>query len=703
MASQEPPDELQTKATMPVRPAASNLKPWLIILALIVVEYGFFAQLVRREIAWFIPTSYDQCQYLDISYNIHGKIVSDGPLKGLMQSLWIPLPNGALFHILAALLCLVLGPSRLTVLTVHFLLFAGLQCSLAATLHWYSRRWSAAFFGLGLLLAAITPFFGAGGLLDARLDFGAFCLYGMFICAAVRSRLFASHRWAVVVGMTAAVLALYRHITVVYLAGIFTIAVGFFTLRWLLLKSRSPARRVATRQITGLLVAGSILAALLVPVLLLKFDALWKYYVVNVELGGDRDVRAAEFGVNTLQDHFLFYLKSLVTEHAGRNFLGIAGLALVAALALWLAARRHPSEGGGPRIGPGSLAFFLGLCLVVPYAILTRMVSKSPVVGNILVIPLMWLVLLPLLGVARRGLAPGKAKAALGILGFVGCTWGVFSHFQMECTMRGGWFAYGDDAKVVLTFHDDIVQCSRDAGLKNPHIAYDCIAEFLHAGVTDVRAFEQHGQNLQLSQLMPNNGVLAMDETAIRQALDQSHFVVLAGESYFTESLYPFNQQMKAWQSELRAYCDRELIHIKRYAFQDTSFDLYMRPWVNFHGNAGPWVTSKGLTLTGPGAVLTKASAIELRGKINLKLLGSVPVAKAAMKSMSDWQPLPAALQVDDGEYRLRLTLPVAHDLQDEVEIHLDFDRFFVPRDLGFGRDGRQLVVHTPREIKVMR
>ena len=705
MASQESTDEPETQATKPVRSAAKNLTPWLTILALVVVEYGFFAQLVQREIAWFIPTGYDQCTYLEVTYSVHGKIVSAGLLKGIEQGLQVPLPNGAFFHILAALLCLVLGASRLTVLTVNFLLFAGLQCSVAGTLYWYTRRWSVAFFGLGLLLTALTPFFGAGGLVDARLDFGAFCLYGIFICAVVRSRLFASHRWAVVVGMAATVLALYRHITVVYLAGIFTLAGSFFALRWLLLQSTSPARRVAKRQFTGLLVAGSILTTLLVPVLVLKFDLLWKYYVVNVELGGDRDVRAAEFGVNSLQDHCLFYVKSLVAEHAGRNFLGFAALGLIAALPLWLSTRRRPTDASAPRIGAGSLAFFLGLCLVVPYAILTRMISKSPVVGNVLVIPLMWLALLPHLITARRGLATGngKVQAALGILGFVGCTWGVISHFQMECTQQGGWFAYGDDARVVLAFHDDIVQCSRDAGLKKPQIAYDGIAEFLHAGVTDVRAFEQHGLHLQLNQLMPHNGVMEMDATAIRQALAQSHFVVLTGDSYFTQPLYPFNQQMKAWRSELRAYCDNELIHIKRYAFQDTSFDLYMRPWLSFHGNVGPWVTSKGLTLTGPGALLTKASAVELHGVIDLNLLGSVPNPKAALKSRSDWETLPVAFQVEGQEYRLRLTLPAGHALQEKVEIQLQFDRFFVPRDLGFGNDTRQLVVYTPSEIKVMR
>jgi hypothetical protein len=254
---------------------------------------------------------------------------------------------------------------------------------------------------------------------------------------------------------------------------------------------------------------------------------------------------------------------------------------------------------------------------------------------------------------------------------------------------------------VVLAFIDDIARCSKAAGLKTATIAYDCIAEYLNCAAIDVRAYEEFGQHLQLVQLMPINGVLAMDDAAIMQALSQSCFVVLAGDLTRSPSVYPFNKQMMAMQPTLRAFCEKELVLIKRYSLTDTTVELYMRPWIAFHGNDGPWITNKGLTLTGWSAMLRKCPAIELRGKIDLDLLGSVPRPRISLKSGTRYSTLPASLDVAEGQYRLRFSIPPDLLTEDEVEIQVAFDLYFLPKHLGLNEDTRRLVMHTPEDIKV--
>jgi hypothetical protein len=701
MTNQVPPGEAPVLPTTPPQAVSKALLPWLAIAALLMVEYGLFAETVRRELAWFVPTGYDQAVYLDHTYHVYDKMVTEGLWAGLREAHHQQGANGAVFPFAAALLCLVLGLSRLTVLTVNFLLYAAFQCSLAGTLRWYTGRWSVAWFGLGLLLAAASPFFWAGGLLDARLDFGAFSLYGMFVCAVIRSRLFAARRWALVVGLAAIALTVFRHITAVYLVGIFGMCLVYFTGRlvW-------GERRSAARQLSGLVVAGSIWAAAPLLVLVAKFNALWKYYFVNFQTsGGDREVRAAEFGCLTLGDHLSYYGRSLVRDHAGKPFLVLAAVGILAALVLLLALRRRAPQGLlGPRVHPGSLVMFLCVSLLLPHAILTYSISKSPIVGNILVVPLLWLALLPLAGVMRRGRVasnPWATRAMVG-LAVVAVSTSVVLFTQRQCHPQCG-RQEAEDAPTVLAFHEDLWHHSREAGLKTPIVSFDCFHHLLFLPGANAFTYEQHRTLLNATQAMPANGVMAMNDAAIGQALESSHFVVLTTGATRASLLYPFHQQMETQRSGLRGYCERELIHVQSYHMLDSTVDLYMRPWVAFHGASGGWITSRGCTLAGRGEVLRQAPTIEMRGKIDVGSLRHVPGVSVALQRESGSVRVPATFDVTGDDYRLRFTLPADQLATGPVEIQVKFDHYFVPRDIGMNQDIRQLVARAPSEVKASR
>src|SRR5262249_36123381 len=154
-----------------------------------------------------------------------------GLLPGLWYGLNMLLPQGVMIQVQGSLLFLLLGPSRLSALTLNFIYFALLQCVLAATLRWLSGRWSLALLGVGLLLSAKTPFFWAGGLMDFRIDFISFCLFGIFMCVVLRSRMFVSRRWSLVVGLVGANMALFRFLTLAYLGGILGLLFLFLCVR----------------------------------------------------------------------------------------------------------------------------------------------------------------------------------------------------------------------------------------------------------------------------------------------------------------------------------------------------------------------------------------------------------------------------------------------------------------------------------------
>jgi hypothetical protein len=57
-------------------------------------------------------------------------------------------------------------------------------------------------------------------LFDFRMDFIAYCLFGVWVCAALRSGLFLDWRWAIATGLLAALLVANRFLTIIYLLGI---------------------------------------------------------------------------------------------------------------------------------------------------------------------------------------------------------------------------------------------------------------------------------------------------------------------------------------------------------------------------------------------------------------------------------------------------------------------------------------------------
>jgi hypothetical protein len=52
------------------------------------------------------------------------------------------------------------------------------------------------------------------------MDFSGYCLYGIWACAVIRSKLFLDRRWAIGSGLIGDFLVLHRFLTVVYLLGV---------------------------------------------------------------------------------------------------------------------------------------------------------------------------------------------------------------------------------------------------------------------------------------------------------------------------------------------------------------------------------------------------------------------------------------------------------------------------------------------------
>ncbi|MBI1915738.1 MAG: hypothetical protein HYS12_13545 [Planctomycetes bacterium] len=691
--------ETTSEAAANATPPRRALLAWGAFAALLLLQWALFRHYVEREIATFVPRGFDQAGYLDESYRTYEVMLSEGFFRGVRYGLRRPIANGLLLHVQAAVLFLLFGPTRLTALSLNFLYFAAFQTTLFAVLHRLTRRWGVAFFGLGMLLAALTPHSPAGGLLDFRIDCIAFSLFGILLCVVARSGFFSSPRWSLAAGAVASLLVLFRLLTSVYLAGI----LGTW---WLLtaarcVLSRDPGQRARLKQqLLGGVLAGTVLTAVAGPVLVWKRQLLWDYYVVNTIIGEDKDLRAKEFGVVSRADFYLFYARSVRNAHAGTLFLALAAAGVLAGIGLRLLPRGGlpgSREASWDRTSAWSLLACAGL---VPYAALTLNVSKSPVLGGIFVAPLLWLGVLPAVQAARRRCPARGTDAVLTALACIAVAAGVHVKLAAVCRHET-WPSDRDDAEQVLALHEEVIRQSSQIHSRPPMFSFDSVLDLLTHKTLMVYAYEQHGKLLDFGAGLGGSH-LHMDEKTIWDLLEHSDLVVLTKEGRLASPVYPFNQQMRPMHGAVRRYCEEELVRVGRYPVADDQLTLYVRPSFRLEGESHGWITRRGLTLTAPAEFLRKRNVAHLGGKLNLSFLKRVPGVTVVMKAAGKEQAIPAHLDVTDFHYDLVFQVPAEWlPKHGQVTVDIKFDTWFVPHDLGLNDDTRELVVCSPDTVSL--
>jgi hypothetical protein len=187
----------------------------MVFLILITVESILFCNFFSREIAGYPPQNFDQTSFLTEAYQLEERVSSKG-IGELWHALWRKdNPTGVLLPIEGAVSGLTFGGARLPQLSILFIAFGTLQLVAFETARAVWNRRAYGYMVLGLILTQTTTWSEVGGLFDFRLDFVAYCLYGIWACAVVRSKLFLDRRWAIWCALIGAFLVLHRFLTII--------------------------------------------------------------------------------------------------------------------------------------------------------------------------------------------------------------------------------------------------------------------------------------------------------------------------------------------------------------------------------------------------------------------------------------------------------------------------------------------------------
>ncbi|MEO8586707.1 MAG: hypothetical protein ABI584_11140 [Acidobacteriota bacterium] len=537
----------------------------LFLAVLLCVEFVLFRGFVAREIAPQPPRNHDQSVYLREAYRIYRQASDEGVGTALSAAVARSGPTGLLYPIEGASLCLVAGPSRASALSVNFLVFALLQVAVFTALVSTSDRPSFACFGLGLVLLARSPFFWAGGLTDFRIDLVACGLYGVFLAAVLRSRVFTSRAWSIVAGLSAAVCILNRYLTIAYFAGL---AVAFLSGVVILAWSRDGRTRwPRSRVLSVLLAAGS---ALLVsgPVLWTQRRAIWQYYVIG-HFGGDGATRARAVGIGA---GLFYYPRSIVFDHPGPAVL----LAILAAAAgVFVFARGSPPAGSGDRNFFREGVVFLSAAFAVPFILLARDPDKSPVVGSILVPPLLLLSLWLLAD--RSGFLPGQSAGGGSDRFWTMGGPGLFAVGFLVFVSRLTWAHPGPDPgrQEVIRLHDVATDFVRREGWKLGVVSSDRIDDAFDANTLTVYSFEREGLLRNFETGLPA-GIHAVEPNIAYDVVRRSRFVLLT-ESETRSGGLPYDRSMRPLAVGLSSVCREAFVPLGTFQLPERTAVLWAR------------------------------------------------------------------------------------------------------------------------------
>jgi hypothetical protein len=389
----------------------------LLFAILIIVETAIFYTQVAIDVTPFYPSNHDQVNYLIDAYSLVSTMRESGIGAGMAKSLTWPGAigifvtsrgsNGFLFPIQGALASVLVGIDRAGVLTVNLLVFVLLQIVVFRLVKWKTRRENDAWLAVALVLMLSSPFFFAGGIFDFRIDFFALCAMGIWAGAVLRSGVFPSLRWSVIAGVAGGWLTCTRYISFVYLVPVLGVLLVAFGITWARATSRFR-RATAWVRCWNIFISCLITTSCVAPLLLINREIIYKYYFVSMFVNAEKEIRANELGLHTLSDHLSLYPKSIVFDHLGKPALVAIGVLL-----LWccLAARvwERPGRAAlwqGIRSESKAL-WFLAATILVPLVFLNLSLSKSPVIGGILSIPVL-LVVMVLMCASRNDGVSGR-------------------------------------------------------------------------------------------------------------------------------------------------------------------------------------------------------------------------------------------------------------------------------------------------------
>jgi len=675
-----------------------------ILLMIIAAEALLFYNFYNREIASYPAQYFDQTAYLAQSYSIQEKVHAHG-----LGEIWSALRrkdhhNGLLFPVEGALAGLVLAGTRLPQLCVLFIAYGALQIVAFATARtvWRSRLYG--YLIVGLILSQITLWLWAGGLFDFRIDFFAYSLYGIWACAVIRSNLFLDRRWTIACGLISTFLVLNRFLSVIYIVGVSAGFAATCAIIWFLQRKDADLSGRLRQRLCHVSLSLGILVVVVGPILIINWSSIYAYYVY-AQFYYEKDMRARELGLTGLGEHLLYYPTSILKDHLGATFIVASAVSLggAAAARLLSGTQNLPSLKALLRAETFLLEiiFLLG-AILGPVVVLTIDISKSPIIGGIVGVPVALLVgslvarLKPSPQVSRIPTAHNLITASVVTV----LALGLFNQFS-HAIKDNPEYARRRDLGRLQELNRWLVNYASDNGWRKPKISFDVVSSELNSGTIVTGGYEQSHQLIEF-QTMLGTQVMGVPRAEALGLLAKSDIVILTNQPKV--GIYPFYAEIAQYWGDLKSWAETNMVAARTVTLDTFTATVYVRPSVAVSGISGEWISSNGLSIQALRLALLKFPIIHLAGAANYTWLQRTPTVSATIRSDLSEQEVSAILNRVGDRYDILInTSSIQLPPSEMVQIKIEFDTFFVPKQIGLNSDVRELVVQAPDLIELIR
>jgi hypothetical protein len=562
---------------MPKRSALSKPKydalSLLILLAVFVAQYVFFKNYVLGEVAPYYPANHDQAFYLKDAYRLFEDMKANG-LAALLGELFSPrAAQGKLLSTQASVLFMLAEPSRLVALFPNLFYFLLLQASVFYLMKRAAGGQLFSFIAVGAVLMLGYPFHEhwAGTLFDFRMDFQAFCLYGIFVTAAIRSGAFLSGGWTVAATAIGFLLVLLRHVALGYLGGVYMATLALLSAVYLFSGAADRKKNAARRIRNAVLSGGAVLGAAF-PFLWASRTAIYNYYGIGHFLGREKDIRSPG---ETIGTNAVFYLEKLYA-HIGWPAASLLAALFVTGVALSVCCRAMPrqSEGEAPgRIFSTESFAFLVISAVAPFLVFIVDMNRSPVVGAVMVAPVVLFCVLVFSRRARWG-ESGAVKAALLAVAIAAMALGLWNqraHYNAAISpyKRGALEAI---TRMSLEIGDYAIK----SGIAEPRISFDSMLDYLADASITVVNYEERRQFIGFKVKL-GGGIFEISEDEAVKKLKDSDIVVFSPDMT-GNPVYPFDRSINAMKPRLLPVLEKEFVKINEFGVYRWKYYLLARP-----------------------------------------------------------------------------------------------------------------------------
>jgi hypothetical protein len=429
------------------------------------------------------------------------------------------------------------------------------------------------------------------------------------------------------------------------------------------------------------------------------------YYVVGHLVGNEKYIRAAEYGVRDPVGNLLYYPKSIIWDHWGQTFLFASAMTIAGGVAARCFGRSG-NLGDKPasyrdETFPLQVIFLLG-AILGPIIVLTADISKSEVVGGIVGVPAGLLIVALAAGITSKLRGPefSRGSKLLVTVSLVVFALGLFNLFN-RASHHLPEYAQRRDLNRLVELDKWLIDYATERGWRDPFISYDVISDRINSGVINVSALEQSREPIVFHTLLggPMSGIGLSEALSLLKASD---FVILT--TMPKTGFFPFYRDVARYWGHLKAWADEEMILVRTVPFDSFTAIVYARPSAILSGLSGGWLTRDGLLIEAPRAALHRFPKIRLSGLADYSRLPKTPTVSATVDTTSGPQLVPALFKRTETGYEILIdTSPTELPPSDNIVLRLQFDTFFVPKNVGNSDDARELVARAPTLVQLIR